>query len=176
MRRALLAGLAAVSIASAERVVQFDGTVRIGRNLWHAVAIGPPETPARVECAFTVVAGSPAVRAFIATRREAERFRDGAGYRAAAETSYLADGVLQYRITRPGDYMVIVENRGTGAEAVTVRLRVEMFFRDTAGVAARQLDPARRRLVVGLSLAFFAVVAGWSGRRLWSATRRAPPA
>ncbi len=172
MTRAVVA-LAAVSVAGAERIVHFDGTVRIGRNLWHAVAIGPSETPARVECSFMVVAGAPTVRAFLAPRTEAERFRDGAAFRATAATPYLAEGVLQHRITRPGDYLVIVENRGPEPAPATVRLRVELFHPDATGVEARELPPARRRAVIALSVLFFVVAAGWSGIRLWSATR--PP-
>ena len=107
------------------------------------------------------------MRLLLLARPQAERFRDGLNYKPAVETPYAMSGSMRQRIAHPGDFLVILENRGPGSGAAQARLRVEVVEDENSPIT---LSPRRRAAVVTASLLFFFGVCAWSGRRLWRAT------
>jgi hypothetical protein len=173
--------LAAAALAQdSGRVVLFDEIVRIERAQWRVVSssVMLKHRPGTVEVDYTVVRGNPGVRAMLMTRQDVDRYRNGKSSRVLAATEPNRGGKVRFLVTRPGDYMVLLDNRQEGRGAALVQLRVGLAFdREHVSFEPGRLPDGRRRLVVAVSLLGFAVVGGWSGWRLWMATvrrRRSP--
>ena len=69
-----------------------------------------------------------------------------------------------------GEYSVIVDNI-EGRTPVEVQLRVSLRFSGNNAKQVGQLSTGRRAAVIGISLALFLAVVGYSGRKLLAAWR-----
>jgi hypothetical protein len=83
------------------------------------------------------------------------------------------EGKLRYLVTRPGEYMVLLDNRQERRSGAAVQLKIGLTY-DAGRLSFEpgRLPEQRRRLVVMVSLFGFAVIGGWSGWRLWAAVVR----
>ena len=175
--RATLCGLVLVAASSTasstSRVTIFDEDVRVGRLRSRAVPISLHQRPAMVECRFEITNGQKeGVRAVLMTMDDVDRFREDRSHRTLASSAYDTRGELRYRISRPGDYMLLVDNREGVRGAAMVRLKIDLTFDNEVSFAPKTLPPARRQQIVAVSLGLFALVAAWSGWRIWGALRR----
>jgi len=167
----LILALGAASLAAQPpaRTVLVDETVRVPRSQFRAVRMPVQQRPVTIECDYKAVSGSP-VRAVVMTVDDMERMRNQRSYRILAATGPAAEGALRYRVNRPGDYVLLLENDNT--PNVRVRLQIALAFDENASFTPTTLPPARRRQVVAVSLAGFSLVAGLTAWRLLAAVRR----
>jgi hypothetical protein len=165
--------LVALCAQAADRVTLFEEMVKLPSSQWRALTVTLKQRPATVEVDYTVVRGNPGVRAILMSRIEVERFREGKSPRVLSTTSANRDGKLRYLVTRPGDYVVLLDNRQERRGGSTVQLKIGLAYdREHVSFEPGRLPDGRRRVVVAVSLLGFVLVGGWSGWRLWGATVR----
>ena len=150
----------------------FHDTVRIPKSQWRAIRVSLRERPATVKCRFEVLEGSSKVKALLITDVEVDRFQHGKPFRVMAASDADSNGAFEYRIVRPGEYMVLVDNRTQGTSTVALDFHVTLEFAPGATFEPRTLPMSTRLTVVAVSLAGFLLVGGWSGWRIWRAWRR----
>ncbi len=165
----LALGAAALSLQPAPRTVLVDETVRVPRSQFRAVRMPVQQRPLTIECDYQLVSGSP-VRAIVMTADDMERMRNNRSYRILAASSPSAKGSLRYRVNRPGDYVLLLEN--DNSPSARVRLQVALAFDQNASFTPTTLPPGKRRQVVAFSLAGFGLVAGFATWRVVAAVRR----
>lgn len=165
----LALGAASLSAAQPARTVLVDETVRVPRSQFRAVRMPVQQRPVVIECDYSLVAGSP-VRAVVMTVDDMERMRNHHPYRILAAAGPSASGSLRYRVNRPGDYVLLLEN--DNSPNARVRLQVALAFDEHASFTPTTLPPAKRRQVVAASLAGFSLTAGFAAWRLTAAVRR----
>jgi hypothetical protein len=172
-RAALLLAILPAALPGASRVVLFDEIVKIPRSQWRGLTVNLQQRPATVEVEHLVVSGGSGVRVVLMSRHDVERFRQGRSHRVLAATRYLREATLRHLITRPGEYMVLLDNRIEGRGGAMVQLKVTLAYSPQhASFEPGTLSPGRRRTVVVVSLVGFAVIGCWSGWKLWNARRR----
>jgi len=162
---ALFAWMLLVAAASSS-VEAWDHTYRIPANDWSYFDLDLRPRAALVEAGFAVEAGPP-VQLILMERADLERLNSGETHGMVMATAVGPAGHLEVRLGKPGDYVVVVENRSGRAETSKVRLRVSV---DSSQVT--QLSPERQLTVVAISFAVFFGVVTYSARRLWQAVRR----
>jgi len=165
----LALGAAVLSLQPAPRTVLVDETVRVPRSQFRAVRMPVQQRPLTIECDYQLVSGSP-VRAIVMTADDMERMRNNRSYRILAASGPAAKGSLRYRVNRPGDYVLLLEN--DNSPSARVRLQVALAFDQNASFTPTTLSPAKRRRVVAFSLAGFGLVAGFATWRVAAAVRR----
>lgn len=152
--------------AAASSVELVDQTFLIPANDWRFVDLGLRQRPALVQAEFDVQAGPP-VRLILMEHTDLELLNRGETHAVVAATPAGERGRLDVRTSKPGDYVVVLENRSGRVEAAKVRLRVSVDF-----LEATQISPARQLTVVAISFAVFFGIVTYSARRLWQAVRR----
>jgi hypothetical protein len=173
----VLSGLAVIAVSllssaqprePARRVLLFDEIVKVPRSQWRALTVSLKQRPARVEVEQQVLDTGAQVRVLLMTRADVDRFREGQSHRVLASTPYGRKGMLRHLVTRPGDYMVLLDNTSDSRSPAVVGLKVGLVYEpEHVSFDPRVLAPARRRAVVAVSLLGFALIAAWSGWRLW---------
>jgi hypothetical protein len=158
------------ALAAAETVL-VDETVGVPRSQYRVVRLTLVQRPAVVVCEFVGVEGG-AVRALMMTAADLERLRRGEAYRLLAASAAEKKGQLRYRVNRPGEYALLLENSAESRAPARVKLKVGLRFTEETSFAPRVLSPEERRRIVAASLAGFAVVAGLACWRLVGAVRR----
>jgi hypothetical protein len=167
--------LVAAAAATTGRQDLFDQTVSMPRSQWRAIRVSLTERPATLRCRFRVEEGSAGIRAIVMTVQDTERFRKGEPFRMLAATKTGSEGTLDFRIPRPGEYMLLIDNRSDGVGAVDLRLRAWLDFHEGEQFA-RELSRQTRWLVSGLGLIWLGVAGGWPAwriRRAWLRRRDA---
>jgi hypothetical protein len=159
-----------VLLAASTSVELADEVYHIPPRNWRYMELGLKQRPALVNARFEVDGGPRHVHLELMTRRDLERLRADLPYDRFSATPGGPAGRLIYDLPRPGDYVLVVENRGP-AEAI-VHLRVLLDFSGRHSLTVTQITPKRRTVVVALSLAFFLAVVTYSARRLLRAIRR----
>ena len=170
----LLIGAVLFAQAEPQRAALLDETVTVPRAQFRAIRIPVQQRPAIIECGFEVLNGPP-VRLLVLTAADVDRMRAGRSYRTLAASASSRRGGLNYRVIRPGDYVVLIDNDGEPASNSRVHVSAGLQYRDDFSFTPVTLAPARRRAVVAASLALFAFVAGLAGWRLRRSTRQGPP-
>jgi hypothetical protein len=165
----------ALVVTARTRVDLIDEVLRVRPGGVRGVSVPLPVRTARLECEFQVLRGGSGVRLVLLGVDDARRFEAGHSHQVLVATSYEKAGRLAYTIPEPGEYRLVVDNRLEGRGPADVHLRASLVFNDGPTPVPRQLPPARRWLVVILSLGFFAAVAVFAGRRLLRAAA-GPPA
>ena len=154
-----LAGLILLAISGGVEVV--NEVYEIPAADWRYVDLGHIRRPVIVKAFFRVESG-PAVRLTVLTRGDLDRMSHGEPYMPlrALESP---GGSFAHRILQPaGEYAVALENRGS--QAASVHLRILLDYGD-----ATQLSPERRLTVIAISFAVFFGLAGFSAIKLWRA-------
>jgi hypothetical protein len=126
--------------------------------------------PAVVECEFHVVSGAPFVRIALVDQQGLAQWKRGLRHDAMAATPLGASGQFLSPVRHMGEYSVIVDNI-EGRTPVEVQLRVSLRFSGNNAKQVGQLSTGRRAAVIGISLALFLAVVGYSGRKLLAAWR-----
>jgi len=162
--------LLALILAAGSQLTLFDEVVRLPRSQWRAINVTLKQRPARVESRFQVVRGNAALRAVLMSRDDVERFRRGEEFRILAATDAGREGKLSYIVSRPDDYMVLLEN--TSPRSAMAQFHVGVEFNEYTSFEPRTVPPERRAAIIGVSLLVFAVIGGWSGALLLRASRR----
>jgi hypothetical protein len=169
--RRLQPGLAAplfwiLLLAASSSVPLVDQTFQIPANDWRFVDLGLRQRSALVRANFNVESGPP-VQLLLMEQADMERLNRGDAHGVVMATPVGATGRLAVHPSKPGDYVVVIENRSGQAETSKVRLRVSVDF-----VESTQLSPERQLVVITISFAVFFGIVTYSARRLWHAVRR----
>jgi hypothetical protein len=127
------------------------------------------QTPAEVDCSFQVVEGNASVHIELMPSSEFRLFERGRDHDAMTRTPDGRGGEFRQMIAEPGRYAVVVVN-ARNAPPATVTLHVETNMNPARSIA-RTLSPARRMIVIAISMAVFIAIVTWSSRRLLRAVR-----
>lgn len=162
--------LLSLLLLPATRVDVVDEVFDIPPSEWRYVQLNLNQQPVAVMCQFEASRGRQ-LRLALVGAEDLARMRDEQPHGMAAVTGRGSHGHMRYTVRAPGEYFVVVDNRGDASRA-TVRLRVWLDFAPVAEPAARTLSFERRAAVVAIScVAFFGIV-GFTGRRLLRGLRR----
>src|SRR5262249_29387711 len=105
------------------------------------------------------------------SRADLERLRADQPHGFLAASQPVPAGSLTYRLHRPGEYAVVIDNRGLQAP-VRVHLWVWLDFSERSAQGVGYLSPQRRLGVILISFAVFFAIVTWSARKLLEATKR----
>ena len=152
-------------LAAAARVDLVDEVYTIPPSEWRYVNVELKQTPVAVESNFQVLSKGAEVRVALLSRADLERLRADEPHGFLAATLPRASGALRYHLHTPGDYAVVVDNRGLHTP-VRVRLRVALDFSDEGVPAVGYLSPGRRLAVILISFVVFFGILTWSARKL----------
>lgn len=136
--------------------------VSVPPGQWQAIDLRIPQNGTTVDIDFEVKQGSR-VQVLVLNRPQAERFHRGRSFEAIVSSGFDTSGRLRYRMADAGEYVLMVDNRINGRTPALVHLRVDLS--NPQAVPVRELPPARRRVVVTLSLLFFGSVVAFSAWR-----------
>src|SRR5438067_11961711 len=106
----------ALLLTSSTRVELFDETPVIGAAGWNFFPVYLRQQLATVEANFDVQSGSRQVRVALMTHADAERLHEGLPHGVLAATRAGPRGSLRFRIRRPDDYVIVVDNRESTQE------------------------------------------------------------
>ena len=161
-----------VLLAASTSVELLDEVYQIPAAEWKYVEVNLRQNPARVDAGVDVQAGSDTVRMALMTRAALENLRADLPHGLLAVTAAGKSGALHFRVRQPGDYVVVVDNRGSKAKAAAVHLRISLDFASPSGPEVTRLAPQRQLTVIVLAFAFFFGVVTWSARKLLHAAKR----
>ena len=165
--------LCALLLASSSKVELLEETPTIPRGKWQYFEVNLRQKPATVEATFEVQSGSPKVRLALLTHADEERMDADAPYGVLTATPLGARGSLRFRVRRPDDYAIVVDNR-EGDRDTTVLVRASLDF-GRAGPDVTRASPERQVIVIALSFLFFFSVVTYSARRILRAIPRSLP-
>jgi hypothetical protein len=157
-------------LAASTGVDLVDEVYQIPANEWRYVELGLNQRPALVSAGFEVESGSRQVRLALMRREDLDRLREGAPQSIIDLTAAAASGSLKPHVRGPGDFVVVVDNRGDAP--ARVHLRVHLDFAVGRGSEVTQLSPRRQLAVVVISFAVFFGIVSWSARKLLRSIRR----
>ena len=163
--------LAWILLAASTGVDLVDEVYRIPAREWRYVELGLNQRPALVSAGYQVESGSREVRLALMRREDLDRLREGSPQSVIDVTEAGGSGSLTPHVRGPGDFVMVVDNRGDAPAAVHLRVRLDFAVAPVPEV--RQLSPRRQIVVVVISFAAFFAIAGWSARRLLRGIRRA---
>jgi hypothetical protein len=149
-----------------------DEFYQIPRDEWRFVPIDLKQQPAVVKASFEVKEGKGQVRLALMRAEDFERLRNGEPHGALDITPPGASGSLVYRVTVPGEYVIVVDNRADGAQPASVRLGVTLVFSSNLSPPVTGISRERQLAVVLISFAVFFGIVTVSARQLWRAIRR----
>src|SRR5205085_6230683 len=152
-------------LAAVTRVDLVDEVYRIPRGEWKYVQLDLHQQTAFVSATYALQAGSGPVRLALMTREDLERFRNDADNSILVMTPPGKSGAFDYRVRRPGEYVIVVDNRAGATQAAAVHLKVTLDFA-RRGPDVTQLSPQRQLAVVAISFVVFAGIVAYSARRL----------
>lgn len=150
-------------------VLWTEALVTIPPSEWRAVPVEVSRNRSLVECTVAVHQPGSRIQAIFIDRQDAERFQRGRSVHPLAASAYLRQGRLRIPVPEAGDYVLILDNRLEGRTSVDVEVKVDISSLE--GVTAKTLPPARRRLVVALSILFFGAVVFYSASQFLKHTR-----
>ena len=164
--------VALLVMAAATRVDLVDETIRIPAAEWRYVELKLHQKPALVSADVDVLSGPARVRLALMHREDLDRLRAGRPYSVLAATEPEASEKLRFAVRKPGDYVVVVDNRMDGNQPVTAHLRVSLDFGEPPGPEVTRLSPQRQAAVIAISFAVFFGIVTFSARRLLRAVKR----
>ena len=149
-----------------------DEVYRIPPGEWRSIEIGLKQNAATISAEYLAHAGSSEVRLALMERADLESMSDRNPHGLLAATAPGASGRLRYRVRRPGDYAIVVDNRRDRDRAAQVRVRVWADFAPRFAPTVTGLTPQRQLTVILISFACFFAVVTYSARRLLRAVKR----
>ena len=145
-------------LATTGQLVLTDELVSLAPGEVKAINLGLRQRPAVVEASFEVIRGDELSLSLLGDPSRRPRF--------LRMISDRYSGSFRHAVREPGDYQVVLDNRGSDRGHVRTRLRVVLTF-DAPGLASPvTLAPAKRTFIVGASLFFLGAMAIWLGSRL----------
>ena len=138
---------------------------------WRYVPVVLKQPPVTLECEFQVLSAGAAVRVGIVNAQGLAAMRQGRRHDTLATTPFEKSGRLSYEVLEPDEYAVIVDNSLDGRGAAQVQLHVALDFQGRQQPQVRLLSPARRIVVVAISLVIFLGIVTFAGKRLRAAWR-----
>ncbi|MEO8128732.1 MAG: hypothetical protein ABJF23_25330 [Bryobacteraceae bacterium] len=141
-----------------------DGVISVPASHWSAVDVSVSKPNSVVDTTFSVPSGATGVEAILVTRHEAERYNAGRSYQPICRSGYQTEGRLRCEAEQKGDYILLIDNRLEGRKPAEVSVRINV--RLPASVIAITVPPAKRAVIIALSLLFFVAVVMFSARQL----------
>ena len=160
-----------VLLAASTTVELVDEVYQMPPAGWIYVPIDLRQNPARVDASFDVQSGSQTVRLALMTSADFERLRNEIPHGILAVSSAGKSGALHLRPRRPGDYVLVIDNRANKKTPTAVHLRISLDFAAPSGPEVTRLAPRRQFTVILLAFAFFFGVVTWSARKLLRAAK-----
>lgn len=139
---------------------------------WRYVELGLRQRPASVLASYEVEAGSQQVRLALMRREDLDRLREDLPAGVMVITPPARSGRLSYYVRVPGEYVLVIDNRASRAQAARAHLRIDLDFGLRDSPTVKQLSPKRQLLIMLISFAVFFVIAGYSARRLLHGIQR----
>jgi hypothetical protein len=164
--------LALLVLLAASSVELVDEVYQIPPGEWKYIEVNLRQRPARVTAAFVVDTAPGKVRLALMTRADLERMREDEPHGLLAVTEFRRSGGLDFRVREPGDYVLVVDNRSSKAQAAAVHLHIALDFARPSRPGVTRLAPERQITVIVLSFAFFFAVVTYSTRKLLRAAKR----
>ncbi len=146
-------------LAAATRVDLVNEVHQIPPKEWRFREVGLHQKPAQVFARYRVEGGSRQVRIAIMRRDELDRLWKEQPHEVIDESSFGAEGSLTTRLLGPGDYVLLVDNRGDAPARVHLYMSLEF-------AVVTQLPRDRQLVVIALSFAGFLGIVTWSAHRL----------
>jgi len=174
VRTALLLMLLALPVAASTAQRQealIYSRFEVDPGEWRYFEFPAKDPVARLEVRFEVESSRDAgtVRVRLLRDREFEHFRQHQSSESLGATNYRRRGRLTAKL-EPGSYVVVVEGPPEGHRRAQVELDVKLLTGpDPETLPVAYASPRRRWVVVGVSLAAFALIVGWAGGALWRA-------
>src|SRR5674476_582953 len=110
-----------VLLAASTSVELVDEVYQIAPAEWKYVEVNLRQNPALVTASFDVVSGAESgsgkVRLALMTRADLENLRADLPHGLLAVTPIAKSGALAFRVRQPGDYVLVVDNRASKAQA-----------------------------------------------------------
>lgn len=128
--------------------------------------------PAMVAADFEVQSGPARLWLALMRRDDLKRLHDELPAGVMAGTIPGSSGRIRYRVRVPGDYVVVIENRGGDARPAEARVRVALDFQMQSGPEVTRLSPGRQFAVILISFAVFFGIVSYSARRLLRGIKR----
>ena len=160
----MIAPACVLLLAASTRVDLVDEVYQIPTGEWKYVELDLHQQPASVSATYQLQSGSGPVRLALLTREDLEHFRNNADHGVLVVTPPGKSGAFNYRVRRPGEYVIVVDNRGT-TQPASIHLTVNLDFA-RRGPDVTQLTPQRQLAVIVISFAVFVGIATYSARRL----------
>jgi predicted amidohydrolase YtcJ len=151
---------------------QFHAAVPLVRGRSKYIELPPIDNTLTIVCRYGVLRGRTSLRAVVMSKEDMGRYQQGGGARWLASSGFGAEGELRARISRPGSYVVVLDNGSGGDGEAEALLDVGLEFDARQPSGPRMLPTARRFIVAGVSLGFLAMIGAWSGWRVRNAFRR----
>ena len=165
--------LALLFLAAASTSVELvDEVYQISHSEWKYVEVNLRQKPARVNASYRVESGSDKVRLALMTRQNLELLREDLPHGLLAVTEPGRRGEFNFRVREPGDYVVVVDNRGSKELPATVHLRISLDFAPPQIPVVTGASRQRQFAIIGLSFLFFFAVVTFAARKLMAAIHR----
>jgi hypothetical protein len=145
--------------------VVYDGEMGVPRSRARGISL-KIERPTYVYAKYQTGEPASEVRAALMTAAGVKAYQEGGDYELLAATPYANHGEFRILVMRPGDYVVLIDNRHRSQAATKVQALVTTSEDPSL---PGTLPAGRRHAITALSLATFAVIAGCSG---WMLRRR----
>jgi len=157
---------ALILLATSTRLELVNEALTIPAGDWRYVELGLNQKPALVSAAFEVESGAQRLTLRIMRRPDMDRLRKGLPNGAIVATLPGNKGRLLYRVSVPGDYVVVIDNRSGDRQPSVARLRVALDFGANQRSQVTRLSPQRQLTVILISFAVFFTIVTYSARRL----------
>jgi hypothetical protein len=152
-------------LISPTSVVLVDEIYQIPPDEWRYVEVSLHQQPALLAADVEGKTGSDDIRVELVRREDLDRLWENRPYGKLAVTAPGPAGHIRYYLRDPGEYAVVVDNRG-GDQAAAVRLNVWLDFGADRGMTVTELSPRRQFTVTLISFAVFCGIVTWSARKL----------
>jgi hypothetical protein len=148
------------------RVQLVDESYNIPADDWRYIEVELKQLPVTVQGAFDVEKGAGPVRMALLRHVDLDRLRKNQAHGALALSEPGARGRLDAQVRQPGDYVILVDNRGANSKPVRVHLGIWLDFANRGFPGITYVPPGRKLAVYLLSFLFFFAIVTWSARRL----------
>ena len=173
-RLALIALLAGPLFAAQRRETLIFSRFDIDPGEWRYFEFPSKERDARLQVHFEVQSPqrSSGVRVAVLSERDFRQLRDNQAHSEISSTGYRKQGDLRTRLSEPGGYAVVFDNRMEGRRKYRVEMEVNLITGpDPESLPVEYASPRKRLIIVTTSIAGFLLILALSGKALWRATR-----
>jgi len=166
--------LALLLAASVSHLTLTDETVTLGPNEVRGLDLTLQQREAVIVAGYEVLRGSDGISAFLIGPGDAGSSAPGQPNQYLRLAPDRKLGSFRFPAAVPGDYQIVLDNRGEDSVETEVRLSVSLVFGEAGTLRPGAASNARRSVVIGVSVFFFLLVGLYSSQRLFRAIRRRP--